>query len=434
MKKWIKNLFLSDKTLKLYTYVSIISFNIFILFVLVNVAFYDFSASETRREKRESLQKVWANSYDMDLYRSVYPGKSKGEIKNLMSLSVWAGGRYEPYIQIITEPGVVTAKNHLTNEVKWMAVHEVGFRFIGPEQGPWPPDPNALTVFVFGGSTTAGSGVLDHQTIPAQLQTILRRRHPGLAVNVYNFGTAGHFSFQESIFLDWLLLRGYVPDVAVFVDGYNDFAVWKGKPGLTPWFKKAFKDEAIRQKGYDFSHHLKVFLNALPFATYIRSLAAKQTIETYGTDHLFDGGGFPEFRFSNPKKIEQVIERYYRTKKKTESLGATYGVRNLFVWQPVSIYKYDGPLRQDGRYKGLKEMGGEGSRTKWGYPAMRKRIQEEPLGDNFQWCADIQEGIDELLYIDQAIHYTTRGAELVAECVADGLEKQGYLSKRNNPR
>src|SRR5712692_8851921 len=58
-------------------------------------------------------------------------------------------------------------------------------------------------------------------------------RRPGVAVRVYKFGAGYYFSTGERVQFEQLLLAGSVPDVAVFVDGLNDFFQPDGVPALT---------------------------------------------------------------------------------------------------------------------------------------------------------------------------------------------------------
>jgi hypothetical protein len=48
-------------------------------------------------------------------------------------------------------------------------------------------------------------------------------------------------------------------------------------------------------------------------------------------------------------------------------------------------------------------------------------VARTPLGANFLWCADIQEGVNEALYVD-AVHYTASFSETVASCISRLLD------------
>lgn len=64
-------------------------------------------------------------------------------------------------------------------------------------------------VFVFGGSTTFGTGVPDGETLPAYLGEVLRAA--GKEVEVFNFGAPSYYSSQERIALERLLTNGIRP-------------------------------------------------------------------------------------------------------------------------------------------------------------------------------------------------------------------------------
>ena len=90
-------------------------------------------------------------------------------------------------------------------------------------RAPWPPRPEASNVFVFGGSTTFQNSLPDEQTIPSYLGECAANHSRG-HLAVYNFGRPGYISSQELILFQQLLNSGFVPRVAVFIDGLNDFS------------------------------------------------------------------------------------------------------------------------------------------------------------------------------------------------------------------
>ena len=71
------------------------------------------------------------------------------------------------------------------------------------------------SIWFFGGSTTFGYGVADHETIPAHLANILKSE-------VINLGRGYYFSAQENLFMLELLRSGYRPEKAIFLDGLNE--------------------------------------------------------------------------------------------------------------------------------------------------------------------------------------------------------------------
>lgn len=80
---------------------------------------------------------------------------------------------------------------------------------------------DAITVYVFGGSTVWGQGSPDDMTLPAYLQTALAER-ADRPVCVVNRGIGAYVTTQNIIDL-WQLLRGGTrPDYVLFYGGLND--------------------------------------------------------------------------------------------------------------------------------------------------------------------------------------------------------------------
>ena len=74
-------------------------------------------------------------------------------------------------------------------------------------------------VHCYGGSTTVGQNVADNQTISAFLESRLRKK---LNINVFNFGAGNHTSLHSSLRLLDHVLSGNIPDLAIFLNGFND--------------------------------------------------------------------------------------------------------------------------------------------------------------------------------------------------------------------
>jgi hypothetical protein len=47
---------------------------------------------------------------------------------------------------------------------------------------------------------------------------------------------------------------------------------------------------------------------------------------------------------------------------------------------------------------------------------MAALVKQKPLGRNFLWCADVQYGVAEPLYVD-AIHYSVELSRRLAACI-----------------
>lgn len=81
-------------------------------------------------------------------------------------------------------------------------------------------DADPLQIWMFGGSTTWGSGQRDDHTIASYLARLGDGSE--VAVEVTNYGESGHRLWQEVLMLEAELIRGERPDVVIFYDGVNE--------------------------------------------------------------------------------------------------------------------------------------------------------------------------------------------------------------------
>ena len=114
---------------------------------------------------------------------------------------------------------------------KIVYINSEGFR--GPEFTKEKPE-NTIRIFTFGGSTTFGSGVLDHQTWPAILQKKFDEIDSFIKIEVINVGWSNWDSIDETNLIKNKLLD-YEPDIFFVYDGTNDARkLWEGKEGMSP--------------------------------------------------------------------------------------------------------------------------------------------------------------------------------------------------------
>jgi hypothetical protein len=375
--------------------------------------------SQAAAESREEAGATFAR-YGLDYFQRVYPGKSESEIVQLIRDQAKTRVSYEPFVEFRSSPYISPTLN----------IHSVGFRFIGPAQGPWPIDQNALNLFVFGGSMALGSAVADDDAIPAQLQHILRTR-TGLAnLNVYNFAAGSHFSSQEIAYMQNLLRAGVVPNIAVFIDGENDFHFWNGETPESPLFRRLVESYGVPVPRQEFSiHDLPLFRLARELRAHVggqtASAAASKSVETPSmqmtSDQVYEADYHDGADITDPGRIQQVIGRYLSNKKMAEGMAAAFHIEPYFVWQPSPLYKYD--LRQH-----AKNIPDDHRRARYGYPAMAAYVLDHDMGSDFVWCADIYEYVARPLYAD-IMHYNPEGNGLVAECIASGLLGAGVIER-----
>lgn len=326
--------------------------------------------------------------YDLAKMRTLYPALSDPEIRDVAQYKHRIGLVYEPFVEIKNERGITDA----------LAVHDWGFRLVGREQGPWPPDSAAFNIFVFGGEWVFGPSLTDDGTIPALIQKNLREKlSGGRPINVYNFGTPTHYSVQERHFLEHLLIRGFVPDLAVFVDGLNEFVAWNGEPPLSDWMRANFYKAQITNFNHEFGWYVMSGLRVLPLVRMIL------------------GGGKPragepvnETEAKDPATIERIVDTYSRNRRLTQAVAAPFGVKTAHV---VSIAPSE-PI-------------GKGRRAKYGYPALAQR----PESADMIWCTDFDYERQFPLFQQETNNYTPAATLHVAQCISSALIERGAIGR-----
>jgi hypothetical protein len=228
-----------------------------------------------------------------------------------------------------------------------------------------------------------------------------------------------------------LLRAGVVPNIAVFIDGQNDFHFWSGETSESPLFRRLVESYGSPAPRQDFSiHDLPLFRLARELRARIRaptaSAAVSKSVETPSiaqmtSDQVYETDYHDGADVTDPGRIQQVIGRYLTNKKIAEGIAAAFHIEPYFVWQPSPLYKYD--LRRH-----AKNMPDDHRRARYGYLAMAAYVQGHDMGSDFVWCADIYEHIGKPLYAD-IMHYNPEGNRLVAECVASGLLRAGIIER-----
>lgn len=356
-----------------YTVAAVGLLNSVLLLLLLNLVLY-----ALMRARQPANLEAPQISFDPDRLHKAYPGWRGEDVRSLM-LETLREKEYEPF----------TGFRETPNHGKFVNIDPAGFR-VSKGQGPWPPDPKSMNVFVFGGSTAFGANVPDDETIASYLQEAANadRGTPPLAV--YNFARQAYFSTQELILFEQLLRSGYVPRVAVFVDGLNDFIFADGQP--------LFSD---RLRNFMAGKSDGSALDRVPMVRAARWLTDRWTRPTQPQEPR---------TFNDTALLHDAVDRWLANKKMIELLANGFGVRPIFVWQPVPVYKYD--LRYHFFLHSINEFAAYG-RSGYGYPLMEELRAQGKLGPNLLWLADMQRDKRENLYVD-SIHYNAPFSKEIA--------------------
>jgi len=371
-----------------YRILALIVLNSIIVLLVVNLlasGIIDFR--DYYRKKAESGEGRYGFKNYEDSTKKLFPDLERDEIEQFLTDTRHLSQCFDTYTQFKERPFVGKSVN----------VDAKGFRPI-KNQGPWPPAPEHINIFVFGGSTTFGYGVPDVETIPSYLQEILNCEHNG-RVRVYNFGRGGYISIQERVLLEKLILEGMVPQVAIFIDGLNDLGYCQEEPNFTNELTK-YMDEG----------------DSPPFIKNVMQMPIFKLIFDYPREKA-------KVQTSLSKeKITNTIRRYEVNKEIIESFCSHFNIEPLFVWQPVPVYKCD----QDYNFFATFNYDRYMSYLRVGYQEMANIFANRKFGENFLWLTDMQEGLREPLYAD-AIHYSPYLCKLIAQKIADKLEEQKMI-------
>lgn len=370
-----------------YRDLAIIVLNTIVIILLLNVILFAyFSITD-----RSTVNAANITDDRWPLLQTVYENWEREEVQHLREEMQARQLQYAPYTQF----------KERAYSGKYLHIDPQGFRYVS-QQGPWPPEREKyFTVFLFGGSTTFGYGVPDDQTIASYLQQYLTESEPDRHVRVYNFGCESYYSTQERILFEQLISAGFKPDVAIFIDGLNDFRFYDDRPLYADKFESLIEGKLDQPP-------LSRSLRGVPMIRAVNSLRQR----------LNDGQKAAppvaaQEEFSDPNVQSKVIKRYVKNKQMIESVVSTEGIRAFFVWQPIATYKYDQQYNLFAADAAVYR-GWDGS----GYPLMAKYVQEHPPGDNFLWCADMQQGMNEPLYVD-GMHYSSKMSSALAKKIVD---------------
>jgi hypothetical protein len=371
--------------IRLWCDASLILMNIVVLFVLVNLACWIISAvqSNLQRESGDPIAPFKFKEFNEAL-APVYPEMSPAVVTKLLHDTRRIPQQYEPYVQ----------HRESFFQSKYVNVLPPGMRRT-QNQGPWPPLKDEYRVFLFGGSTTFGYGVTDEQTIASHLQDVLRNQ-ANIPARCYNFGRAYYTSTQERILFEQMLMQGLTPNLAIFIDGVNDFVRIDGLPPYSRDLEKCMREGDIP-----------------PFRRALSELPAVKTFQLVmapkdGTGQSESGSNCSPQPANNI--LQAAVDRYALNKKIVETVCREFGVTVAFIWQPAPLHNYDRThhIFQNWDYKRVTPY------VEPGYQLMAKHKSSQQWGNDFIWLADMQSGEKKPLYVS-GWHYSAEMSRMVAE-------------------
>jgi hypothetical protein len=247
-----------------------------------------------------------------------------------------------------------------------------------PEAYINPGSKDTIDIFFFGGSTTFGFNVADHETLPSQFLQLYKAKYPnGRSLRVYNFGTPTYYSYQELMLFTKLIFEGKRPDVVVFLDGVNDF-----------WFAKA--------SYYNQSYFSHVFRQAFGGFGSGGSIGLQDTANRL----YMDPENIPLEQFNNT-----LIDHYFTNIRNASMMANMAGTKSFFFCQPVPFYKYPNQQQDPICFKD------KNTRYDYIYPIIEKNTDSLP---GFTFLGNMLEGEKGYPFVD-GLHYSPGFIKKVAE-------------------
>ncbi|CAA7627529.1 SGNH/GDSL hydrolase family protein [Magnetospirillum sp. SS-4] len=342
------------------------------------------------RDKRPSF----SIAYTAEDIRKLYDTDDPTRYAQILSES-WrqSDTLYSPFVEYRMTP---YAGKHFN-------IVEDGYRANGA--GPQDLRAEGRKVFVYGGSTAMGIGVADDETIPAYVEQALRAAGRD-DIQVFNFGVVSYYSTQERIALERHLTAGVKPDVAVFIDGVNDF-YYCTIPDVSAWNERLIQLTRARSRmplALELSHRSNVVQLA-------RHLGGDRSVS------VREWGSFCE----TEADVDKVVHRLDANRRMIDAIADRMGFKALFVQQPVPTYSYDNRKRP---FPVKEEMLGYHINSARGYPKMAQMRAEGQLWDrNLLWLAEL-EPADGNAYID-TIHYSPRFNKAIGGRIAAAILESG---------
>jgi hypothetical protein len=309
----------------------------------------------------------------------LYPGWSLADVKHLWN---------ETYLPLIYEP--YTGFRERPRQGRFVNVAPGGYREnVG--HAPWPEDPAAVNIFVFGGSTTFGYGVADWETIPSAIQSALGASRCGASLRVYNFGRGHYYSTQERVLFERLLTDGHHPTAAVFIDGYNDSDNGDDAQQFASDFSRLF---AMQQGEAGF---IATATGTLAITTSlgrsVRRIAERWTDDTHPGESEQAARG------------RKAANRWATSVKLVEAGAREAGIVPLVVVQPVRAYRYDLSSHPMKKYVNDDPWLAAGRAF---YEEIDARRKDDRALREVLWLGDAQVGEDQSsVYVDGG-HYSAQ--------------------------
>ncbi|HEY6339379.1 MAG TPA: SGNH/GDSL hydrolase family protein [Candidatus Sulfotelmatobacter sp.] len=345
---------------------------------------------------------------------SIHPLTRQAQADNQQASPVYAGAEWAP--EFWREEVLRQRKTRAYVPFRLWGVTEWHSRYLNNDSGPEGlvrrtinptncASTDAITIWMFGGSTMYGVGVPDWATIPSYLSGDLNAgaQH---CVMVSNFGVEGYVTDQELIWLEEQLKAGGHPDIVIFYDGLND-SMAQCPPGL-PTPHGAYLTIKSRVEGtfsarVDFLHKsyaVRLAGELLSRFHHPRSVALQD----------------PEVQ----PRIMSVMSKYQGNMRLVRALADAYGFKLYSFWQPLLIYGHKPlvPFEQHLAKADASKIPADNACLLMMEATYAEAERRSSRDGKFVFLGGVFDSTKEPAYIDQG-HLGPRGNEVVAQAIAN---------------
>ena len=269
---------------------------------------------------------------------------------------------------------------------------------------PERPDSDEVHLWVFGGSTTFCAEGPDDVTIPSLLAKRLAEAAGPHRYIVHNYAASGFLSNNEVHLLVELLNRGKRPDMVLFYDGVND-TVNKVSRGI-PHYRFDYFDRFGRpQKGdpnrdllRKVAHKFRLVQRLSPPAKRPPSLYTSIVDETVLADNA-----------------REMLQVYTQNVQLVQKLGAAYGFKTLFFWQPDLFSPGKVLTREE---QAIKAEHADKEQLAFDVVAWQIQTSRPFAGLGVVNLSQALAPVESTIFLDFA-HITARGNQVIAERMAE---------------
>ena len=301
-------------------------------------------------------------------------------------------------------------------------------------------------VWFFGGSTTYGVGVPWFSTIPSKFVGVSDKA--GLCFNVSNFGVPYHYSFQEVTYLTSEIAKGNIkkPDVAIFVDGLNDFLFTGASIRKESAFALALKEiisdtrdpwlhinQLIKGTSLGDIYSFPFVFNSklIKYIKYKISVQKTPNLDVNSNKISLSSSGKDITKYTDEQlknvpseiKAKAVADSMKNTRKFLSRVCTIYSIKCYQFLQPVPMVDYE-PLFNET----LTDTSFTKYETKQFFIDGYKIVRDDIKNDNYQYLStyDLSSLFlkykDGIPYVDST-HYSPRASRLISENIFEVIEK-----------